>query len=300
MTATSTLTLPTYFGGQAVYDSIRDGSIKVDGLQFDFKQPPPGVQAFRHMCRTMEYDISEMAVVAYFVAKEYGRAFTAIPAIVLGHEQHGNIIYNENVVKTPKDLEGKKVATRGYTVTPGVWQRGFFSLDYGVDLSKITWVCNDQEHVIEYEDPPNVTRVMGADLTKMLENGEVAAALQGYNGDNPAIKRFFPDSEAATREFYKKHGVFPIDHLVVIKDSVIEQNPWLPRALFDALEASKNETLRKDPHAHIGGAGIMEGDPLPYGLEANRKTLQLLLDLCLEQGVLHKPTTLEELFPLGF
>ncbi len=301
MTApTATLTLKTYFGGQSVYDSIRDGSIKVDGLNFDFQKGPPGAGAFRVMCRTMDYDISELAIVAYWVAREYGRPFTAIPAIVLGHEQHGNIIYNESTgVRTPKDLEGKKVGTRGFTVTPGIWQRGFFKLDHDVDLNKITWVCTDEEHVQEYDDPPNVTRVMGGDLIKMLEEGEVVAALSGYNGDNPHIKRFYPDAEAATRAFYQKHGIFPIDHLVVIKDEIIKENPWLPKALFEALEASKNEALKKDPHAHIGGAGIMEGDPLPYGLEANRKALQLLLDLCLEQGVLHKPTTLEELFPFG-
>lgn len=301
-TSTATLTLTTAFGGHTVYDAIKDGRITVDGVKFNFQEVTPVTAAFRKMCRTLDYDVSEMAIAAYFVAREHGKPFTALPAIVLAHGQHQNIVYNENAgVRTPKDLEGKRVGARSYTVTPGIWIRGILKLEHGLDLDKITWVANDEEHVAEYmsHDPPNVKRQIGANLNQMLEEGDLAAGLWA-NADAPQIKPFYDDPDGAAKEFYKRYGVFPIDHLVVVKDSVLKEHPDLARALYDALKASKEEAQRRDPHAHIGGVGIMEGDPLPYGLEANRKALQMHLDMCLDQHVLRRPTTLEELFPLAF
>jgi 4,5-dihydroxyphthalate decarboxylase len=173
-------------------------------------------------------------------------------------------------------------------------------LEHGVDLDKIAWVASDEEHVAEYSsnDPPNVTRQLGANLNQMLAGGELAAGLWAQAAGE-AIKPFYPDPDAATAAFYQRFGVFPIDHVIVIKDSVLAEYPWLAQALYEALKAAKDDALRKEPHAHVGGAGIMEGDPLPYGLEANRPALQMLLDMCIDQQVLHKPTTLEELFPIG-
>lgn len=301
-TSTTTLTLTTAIGGHVVYDAIKDGTITVDGVTLDFQEVRPLTAAFRKMCRTLDYDIAEMAIAAYFVAREYGKPFTALPAVVLAHGQHQNIVYNAATgVTTPKDLEGKKVGTRGYTVTPGIWIRGMLKLEHGVDLDAITWVANDEEHVAEYmsHDPPNVVRRIGADLNRMLADGELAAGLWA-GGDGDRIRPFYPDPDAATRAFYERFGVFPIDHVVVVKDAVLREHPWLAQALYEALKAAKAEALRRDPHAHIGGAGIIAGDPLPYGLEANRKALQMLLDMCLDQHVLHKPTTLEDLFPFAF
>lgn len=302
MTAsTTTLTLTTAIGGHLVYDALRDGSITVDGVTLDFQEVTPLTAAFRKMCRTLDYDIAELAIASYFVAREYGKPFTALPAVVLAHGQHQNVVYNTTTgVNTPKDLEGRRVGMRGYTVTPGIWIRGMLKLEHGVDLDKITWVANDEEHVAEYtsHDPPNVTRQLGANLNQMLADGELVAGLWARaEGDH--IKPFYPDPDAATREFYQRYGVFPLDHVVVVKDSVLAEHPWLAQALYEALTAAKTEALRKHPHAHIGGAGVVDGDPLPYGLEANRPALQMLLDMCLNQHVLHKHTTLEELFPIG-
>ncbi|MGH2583926.1 MAG: ABC transporter substrate-binding protein [Dehalococcoidia bacterium] len=299
-TSRTTLKLSAAIGDHPINKPLIDGTITVDGVTLDFQEVTPLTAAFRRMCRTLDYDVAEMAIAAYFVAREYGKPFTALPAVVLAHGQHQNVVYNSNIVKTPKDLEGKKAGTRGYTVTPGIWIRGMLKLEHGVDLDRIEWVASDEEHVAEYtsHDPPNVTRQLGANLSQMLAEGELAAGLWSQaSGDH--IKPFYADPDAATREFYSRYGVFPIDHVVVVKDAVLKENPWLARALYEALTAAKAEALRKDPHAHIGGAGIIEGDPLPYGLEANRQALQMLLDMCLDQHVLHKHTTLEDLFPLG-
>jgi 4,5-dihydroxyphthalate decarboxylase len=300
-TTTAQQTLTTAIGGHAVYDALKDGSVKVDGVRLDFQEVTPLTAAFRRMCRTLDYDISELAIVAYFVAREYGMPFTALPAIVLAHGQHQNVVFIENAgLRTPKDLEGRRVGARGFTVTPGVWIRGIMKLEYGLDLNEVTWVVNDEEHVAQYSshDPPNVVREIGADLNGMLERGELVAGLWA-NSTSHQIKPFYPDPEAAATRFYKDYGVFPVDHLVVVKDSVLKEDPRVARSLYEALKASRDEAMRKDPHAHVGSAGIVDGDPLPYGLESNRKALQMLLDMCLDQKVLHKPTTLEELFPLS-
>jgi 4,5-dihydroxyphthalate decarboxylase len=303
-TSTGTLTLTTAIGGHTVYDALKDGSVKPDGIEFNFLDVTPTTAAFRKMCRTLDYDFCEMAIVAYFVAREYGKPFTALPAIVLGHGQHQNAIYNTNTgVKSPKDWEGKTVASRAWTVTPSVWIRGFLKMEHGLDWRKVNWVLNDEEHVAEYhaDTPSNVSRQVGANLNEMLDKGEVAGFLSARPRDaGDHIKSFYPDPDAAAKAFYQQYGVFPLDHMVVVKDSVLKEHPWVAPALYEALKKSKAEALRKDPHAHIGGAGIVEGDPLPYGLEANRKGLQMLLDFCFDQEVLRKPTTLEELFPLGY
>jgi 4,5-dihydroxyphthalate decarboxylase len=302
MTAsTRTLTLNTAVGGQIVFDALKDGTVAVEGATLDFQEVKPITAVFRRMCRTLDWDVAEMAVAAYFVAREHGKPFTALPAIVLGHGQHQNAVYNvESGVRTPKDLEGRKVGVRSYTLTPGIWVRGILKLEHGVDLDTIDWVVGDEEHVAEYasHDPPNVTRQVGADLNRMLAEGELAGGL--FAGQGEKVRPFYPDPEAAAREFYKRYGVFPIDHLIVVKDALLREHPWLARALYDALKAAKAEGLRRDPHVHVGGAGIMDGDPLPYGLEANRKALQMLLDFSIEQRVLQKPMTLEQLFPYGF
>ena len=273
------------------------GYFKDEGLEVDIHPPSNPEDILKVVAAgTDQFGISYQPDV--LSARAAGVPVKSIAALVQ-HPLNTVMTPKGSGIARPKDLEGKKVGTRGYTVTPGIWIRGILQLEHGVDLDRIAWVANDEEHVAEYtsHDPPNVTRQLGANLNQMLADGELAAGLWA-KGDGDHINPFYPDPDAAAREFYQRYGVFPIDHLIVVKDSLLEEHPWLARALYEALKAAKTEALRRDPHAHIGGAGIIAGDPLPYGLEANRKALQMLLDMCLEQRVLQQHTTLEELFPL--
>src|SRR5262249_51436611 len=151
--------------------ALKDGAVKTPGLTLDHVEISPIIGAFRRMCRSLEFDVCEMAITTYLTAKAYGRPFTAIPVFVMRQFHHAPIVYNvKSGVRTPKDLEGKKVGVRAYTVTTGVWVRGILASEYGVDLDKVTWVLNDQEHVEEYQRsyPPNVVYQAGANFADMV------------------------------------------------------------------------------------------------------------------------------------
>jgi NMT1/THI5 like len=162
------------------------------------------------MVRTLEFDVSEMAITTYLTAKAHGKAFTALPVFVMRQFHHSPILYNvKSGVKSPKDLEGKKVGVRAYTVTTGVWARGILASEYGVDLSKVTWVVVDEEHVQEYQKPANVEERPKANLGEMLAKGELAAAIGAGAVDSPDVLPLFVSPREAEADWYRKTGIYP-------------------------------------------------------------------------------------------
>src|SRR5215218_5708284 len=140
--------------------ALKDGTVKPRTFAFDFVEVDPLIAAFRRMVRGNEFDICEMAITTYICAKEHGKPMTAIPIFLVRAFHQGAILANKKVVRSPKDLEGKKVGVnRGYTVTTGVWARGILQDEHDVDLSKITWVLSGDEHVAEYKPPHNVVPI---------------------------------------------------------------------------------------------------------------------------------------------
>ena len=141
--------------------ALKDGTAKPRGFAFDFVEVPILIDAFRRMVRGLEFDICEMAITTYLCARAHGKRFTAIPVFLVRAFHHGAILYNTKAgIRTPKDLEGRKVGVnRGYTVTTGLWARSVLQEEYGVDLSKITWVLSGDEHVAEYRPPANVVPI---------------------------------------------------------------------------------------------------------------------------------------------
>jgi 4,5-dihydroxyphthalate decarboxylase len=154
------VTLRTALGDYAVFEALRNGSVAIDGVTFDFPEFPAIIPEFRKMCRTLDYDVCEMSLGCYFAARDHGRPFTAIPAIALQQPQHRNVVYNsKSGIQRARDLEGTRVGLRGYTVTSGIWGRGILAMDYGLDHTKVNWVPSDDEHVSESNAllPANVT-----------------------------------------------------------------------------------------------------------------------------------------------
>jgi 4,5-dihydroxyphthalate decarboxylase len=140
--------------------ALKDGSVRLPGFEFEFEEVPAIIQAFRRMVRGLEFDVSEMAMTTYLCARSHHKAFTALPIFPVRGFHHGAILYNTRLgIRDPKDLEGRKVGVnRGYTVTTGVWVRSILQHEYGVDLRKITWVLSGDEHVAEFQAPPNVKK----------------------------------------------------------------------------------------------------------------------------------------------
>src|SRR5919202_1819672 len=150
-----TIELTTVTRTSPLNAALKDGRVVPDGYEFRFEEVSPITKAFRIMCREVAYDVCEMAATTYFVAREHGKPFTALPIFLTRGFHHKAVVAREPA--DPKSLEGKRVGVnRGYTVTTGVWARGILATRYGVDLDSITWVRSDVEHVAEYEPPPNV------------------------------------------------------------------------------------------------------------------------------------------------
>src|SRR5213083_859027 len=141
--------------------ALKDGTVKPKTFDFEFIEVNPLIDAFRRMVRGLEFDICEMAITTYICARAHGKRMTAVPIFLVRAFHHGAILVNTKAgIRTPKDLEGRKVGVnRGYTVTTGVWARSVLQDEHGVDLGKITWVLSGDEHVAEYRPPKNVVPI---------------------------------------------------------------------------------------------------------------------------------------------
>jgi 4,5-dihydroxyphthalate decarboxylase len=293
------LELTTVTRTQAANAALKDGSVAPEGISFAFEEVDPLIRAFRRMVRELPYDVCELAITTYLCAKEHGKAFTALPVFLVRGFHHGAILCNTKVVSGPKDLEGKRVGVnRGYTVTTGVWARGILAEEHGVDLGSVTWVLSGDEHVAEYVPPPNVVPIgAGEDVGELLAAGELAAAI-GVEVDHPDVAPLIPEATEAGYRALQESGLYPINHLVVVRDELLAAQPEVAGQVFDAFERAKDayvESGSLEPmHARV--AEITGADPLPYGLEPNRATIERLIDHALDQRILRERPALEGLF----
>jgi 4,5-dihydroxyphthalate decarboxylase len=298
------LRLNTVTRTQGANAALKDGTVAPPpGLAFDFEEVDPLIRAFRTMVRELDHDVCELAITTYLCAKEHGKPFTALPIFLVRGFHHGAILCNTKAgIREPKDLEGRKVGVnRGYTVTTGVWARGILAREYGVDLDRITWVLSGDEHVTEYRPPANVVPIEpGQEIAELLVSGELAAAI-GVSVDHPDVAPLIPDAAEAGFAALRRSGHYPINHLVVVRDELLAADPELAPRIFDAFAQAKQLYLaggELDPlHARV--REITGGDPLPYGLEPNRATLEELIDHAVDQQILARRPALETLFAPG-
>ena len=305
-TATDTTVLKTAIATYPHTKGLKDGTVTAPGIRFDHVEVSPITGAFRRMCRALEFDLCEMAITTYLTAKAHDKAFTALPVFVLRQFHHSPIAYNvKSGVASPKDLEGKKVGVRAYTVTTGVWVRGILATEYGVDLDKVTWVVVDEEHVQEYRKPANVLERPGANLGEMLAKGELAAAIGVGQVDSPDVKPLIPNARDAEAAWYRKTGIYPINHTVVVKDSLLRADPTLAPRLFTAFTEAKAVLLRQlasgaelaaDAQALAQRRTVVGDDPLPYGLARNRKAIEAVIQFARDQKILPHKVEPEDMF----
>ena len=289
--------------------TLKDGSVKPRGFEFDFEDVPIIINAFRRMVRGLEFDVSEMAITTYICARAHGKRFTALPIFPMRAFHHGAIVCNTKAgIKSPKDLEGRKVGVnRGYTVTTGLWARSILQDEYGVDLRRITWVLSGDEHVAEYQPPPNVVPVeQGKKLEDLVLSGEVPAAI-GVQIDSPDVLSLIPNAKEAGFSALRERGLYPINHTVVVKDDLLTAHPHLAVSLFNAFADAKRPYLQRLASDSIENPSkddgvfrkVMEmtGDPLPYGIEPNRGVLDAVIRHAVTQGIIARVVAVEDLFP---
>lgn len=310
--------------------ALKEGEIVPHGFQLDFVDVVPIIAAFRRMVRDLEFDVCEMAPTTYLAAREAGVPITAIPAFLSRRFHHGDIVCRPGSgIGSPKDLEGRRVGVRAYTVSTAVWTRGILQTEYGVDLDSITWVVDDEEHVTAVELPLNVEHTpAGESIAEQFATGRIDAALTGPAGigrkgapqagwsvagagfedarrQSDAFYPLFPDAHAPEADWYRRTRIYPIHGLVVIKDDLVNALPELASRLMDALGAAKQ--LFIDELAAGSGSGkeydqyralraVVGPDPLPYGVPDNLPTLEALCDFTFDQHIVKKRPAVQDLF----
>ncbi len=282
-------TLDACLGNYPHTQALKSGRIQSDRVIFRFTDVEPINRAFRMMVREQKFDVSEMAIVSYLQAKAYGKPLMLMPATMMGRFQHGTMLYNsERGTLRPEGLPGRRVGMRAFSQTTGVWMRGILATDYGVDLSRVKWVTFEDAHVTEYADPPGVERAAGKDITKMVLDGELDAAIfGGVMPNDPRLKSIIPDPEAAAKEWYRKHGTVPVNHMVVFKAPLSESDPGAVREIFRMLLESKKA-------AGLPKAGTI--DTIPFGFDAVRPALALMCSNAFELKLVPRRYAVEELF----
>jgi 4,5-dihydroxyphthalate decarboxylase len=283
-------TLSVCFGTYPHTQALKDGAIKSDRVAFAFTEINPVNRAFMPMAREQKFDLSEMAIVTYLQAKAYGKPLVLMPATMMGRFQHGTMLYNSaHGTLRPEDLPGRRVGVRAFSQTTGVWIRGILWKDYGLDLGTVNWVTFEDAHVAEYRDPPGVERAAaGKDITKMLLDGELDAAIfGGAVPSEPQLKSVIPDPETAALAWYKKNGAVPINHMIVLKQTLAKSDPGAVREVYRMLLESKKA-------AGLPKAGAI--DFIPFGFNAVRPSLELMSDYAFEMKLTPRRYAVEELF----
>ncbi len=286
-TLTGAPTLRINLAEYAVTKAMRDGRVSSDLVTLDFCGPTPAHNGFKAMVRENKFDAGELAIVTFLQAKAYGKPYVLLPTPISGRFQHHCAGYNIDFGHLdPKDIEGKKVGVRTYTQTTALWIRGILRHEYGVDLDKVTWMTLGEGHLPEYSDPANCQRLpKGSSIPQMMLDGELAAALLGEDmPKDERVRTLVPDPHNAAKDWFARTGVVPINHMFVVHENVSKERPDIVRELYRMI---------------VGSRSLAENVPAvfpPIGLEANRKGLQLAIDWALDQKIIPRRLSVDELF----
>ena len=310
------LRLSVACGDYEIIGALKDGTVQADGLELVVLTKHGPRERHWRMARNLEYDVCEFNVGAYFMAREHGVAITSLPVFLHRRFRHGFAFVNVNAgIKTPNDLIGKRVGGTNFQPAGNIWLRGILEEQYGVPHQSITWLVDRSEDV-EFTPPPGLKIEMipaGKHMDTMLAEGEIPAMINPYiprpivNGD-PRVSYLFPDYKKVEREYFQQTGIFPIMHVTVIKQEIVDKYPWAAVSLAKAFEQAKQLCYRRvvNPrviplawfsHQWDEERKVLGADPWAYGLgEANRKNLQTINRYCHQQGLITKEMSIEELF----
>ena len=259
---------------------LKNGQIRSDMVALDFTEMKPVTTAFKPMVREQRFDVSELALATFLQARAHNKPLVLLPATVMGRFQHGCMLHNvERGKLTPAGLVGRRVGVRAYSQTTGVWLRGILQNEYGVDLDRVHWVTFEDAHVAEYKDPADVERAAeDKKMTRMLQEGELDAAIYGSDmPDDPRLQSVIAEPDKAARAWYEKHGVVPVNHMIVVTDALAKSRPDLVTEIYRMLCDGKKAAGLPRPS---------EIDTIPFGHEANRPVIELMTSYMLQQGLI--------------
>jgi len=279
-----TMHLRTLLGSHAGTAALKDGTVKSSSVTLDFTEFSPTNRGFKPMVREQAFDVSELAIVTYLMAKSFDKPMVLLPSVVVARFQHAFAVYRAELGDLkPRDLEGKRVGIRSFTTTTGAWLRGILANDYGVDLNSIDWVTFEEAHVSEFRDTTK-RAPQGTQIIEMLLDGKLDAVL-GEKVERPGLKPLFPDVAAEEKSWFAKHGVVPINHMVVISQKLSNDHPDAVREVFRLLQESAARARAVTPAA------------VPtYSADEMRRSLELIIQYTAQQGLIPHAFAVDELF----
>jgi len=272
--------LKTLLGDYPVTRALKAGEVKSSFVQFDFADITPPHAGFKRVVRDLEFDVAEIAIVTFLMAKAHGKPYRLLPAVMFGRFQHPYLVSISEI--KPKELEGKRVGIRSSSVTTVAWLRGILADDHGVDLSRVHWITFEEAHVAEFRDPPGTERApAGKTPLGMLLDGEVdAAVLADPVPKDERLRSVIPDPAAAAEDWRRRKGAIQINHMVCVRSS-------LPEAVADEVYRMLAESRK---------LGAPDSPTCPFGLENNRRNLEVAIDYVYRQGLVPKRYSVDELF----
>lgn len=294
---------------------LREGKAEAKGIALNFLTVESGIRHQR-MYHHGEYDACEFSMSSYLVARgqdiDWLQAIPFFPRRMFGHKFC--FTRGEAPFKKPADLKGRRIGIRSYENTLAFVVKGMFMRDYALPLQEVSWVCVNPE-LVGHRPPPNIKIEHlpgGKKLEDLLLAGEIDAEVEpdlplGWLQGKSRLERLFPNFERSERDYYQKTRVFPIMHPIVIKKEILDNDPWVATSLFEAFSESRRlyNDFMQQPHrlsfawarSYLEAEKAFFGrDPFPQGLRANRHDVETLLQFGLEQGMLARPLTVEEIF----
>lgn len=293
---------------------ILSGKVPIEGVDPIFMSF--GVENFGRMLNNLEYDISEMSLSSLLIARDRGVPITAIPVFPHRRFRHSYIFVDtKGKIKEPRDLIGKRVGIPIYQPTAIVWIRAVLQHEYDVKPEQMQFFYDREKEPLPITPPSNVSikSTGGVKKEKLFLEEKLDALFDSnipdiFENGNPAIKRLFEDYRKVELDYYKKTGLFPIMHTIVIKQKLLDEHPWLATSVWRACVQSKKQSYErmKDPRfsnllwPHVYWENekkdLGKADPWPYNFADNLKVLQTFMSFSKEQGLIKKELNLEEIF----
>ena len=301
------------------YESIRalkEGTVQPDGIELTILTDMTSDTRHWRMLRNREFDIAELSMSNYLMAKYTGLPFTAIPVFLHRRFRHGFIFLNTSKgIKKPADLLGRRVGLRNFQATANLWIRGILEHEHGLPHRSVHWFKQDEEEV-DWTPPADldIQRIpAGKSVETMLVEGELDGLIhpeiiQPILDKDHRVSRLFPNYRDLEIDYYKRTGIFPIMHTTAIKQEIVDKYPWVAINLMQAFEESKKAAYKRMENPRIVPLAwfrsfleeqeeLLGHDPWVYGLgEINRNALETLMQYSREQGLLGRSMSLEELF----
>ncbi len=310
------LSLTFACGDYEIVRPLIDGRVQADGIDLTILTDMDSAARHSRFLRNGEFDVAEVSASSYLAARDNDWPFRAIPVFLHRRFRHGFMFINTGKgIKTPADLIGRKIGVKTLMTTAVLWMRGILEHEYNVPLKSIEWFAELEDDVaVKLPADLKVTRLPdNKSVEAMLADGELDAVLHSdlikpFLANDKRVARLFPDPKAEEEAYFEKTGIFPIMHVLGLRQSVVEQHPWVAVNLFKAFEEAKTIAMKRLQNPRIVPLAwyreaweqqqeLMGSDPWEFGMtDSNRHNLETLAGYSFEQGMIKRKPSMEDLF----